>query len=155
VWPLPPRTFPSLGWTEHILPSSAYYYSHAATRTVTDIDLRNEKKLFAVTQYLKDKCSPKSEKVDLNEKNRDSDTIRHIRAESRLRIEDGVDLWLRDANPGLLANNPDWEFTPMRNWVLHATRAVTFHPPTDKDFSPEDISDEDRACNLIHLSAVV
>jgi len=33
---------------------------------------------------------------------------------------------------------------PMRNWVLHAARAVTFHPPTDRDHSPEDLSDEDR-----------
>ncbi|KAF8520743.1 hypothetical protein BU17DRAFT_46313, partial [Hysterangium stoloniferum] len=131
-------------WTEHILPSSAYYYSHAATRTVTDIDLRNEKKLSAVTQYLKDKRPPQSDKVSLNEKNRDGDAVRLLRAESTSRIEEGVDLWLRDANPGLLTNNPGWELMPMRNWVLHATRAVTFHPPTDRDYAPEDLSDDDR-----------
>ncbi|KAF8589626.1 hypothetical protein K439DRAFT_324748 [Ramaria rubella] len=61
-----------------------------------------------------------------------------------MRIEEGIDLWLRDANQGLPAKkSSEWEFMPMRNWVLHATRAVTFDPPSEYH-ATEDLSDEDR-----------
>lgn len=134
VWPLPTPSFPSLGWSEHVLPSSSYYYSHAATRTVTDIDLRDEKKLAAVRAYLKSKLSPS---------HGDGNAEQTLRGDSPLCIEEGVDLWLRDANPGLQTKaKSEWEFMPMRNWVLHATRAVTFEPPSERD-TQEDLSDED------------
>ncbi|KAF8528644.1 hypothetical protein JB92DRAFT_2863754 [Gautieria morchelliformis] len=147
VWPLPPQTFPSLGWTEHVLPSSSYYYSHAATRTVTDIDLRDEKKLAAVKSYLKlnrsSSAGVEEGRENGNGNATDDNTIR--KAESTLRIEEGIDLWLRDANPGLATTGgSEWEFMPMRNWVLHATRAVTFDPPSEYHATTEDLSDQDR-----------
>ena len=152
MWPLPPRTFPSLGWTEHILPSSSYYYSHAATRTVTDIDLRDDKKLAAVRSYLKTKhpSSPGAEEGIESGNATDDNTIR--KADSTLRIEEGIDLWLRDASSGLpIKGGSEWEFMPMRNWVLHATRAVTFDPPSEYHATTEDISDEDRKWHF-HLN---
>lgn len=156
MWPLPPRTFPSLGWTEHVLPSSSYYYSHAATRTVTDIDLRDDKKLDAVRSYLNTKRCPSSGAKDGHENdngNTTDDNTTH-KAESTLRIEEGIDLWLRDANPGLTTKSgPEWEFMPMRNWVLHASRAVTFDPPSEFH-AAEDMSDEDRmCCSLLECDA--
>lgn len=129
-----------------MLPSSSYYYSHAATRTVTDIDLRDDKKLAAVKSYLNSKRSPSGSGEKDNVK--DDSILR--RADSTLRIEEGIDLWLRDANPGLpTKGGSEWEFMPMRNWVLHATRAVTFDPPSDFH-ATEDMSDEDRKyCSFI------
>ncbi|KIJ57276.1 hypothetical protein M422DRAFT_40759 [Sphaerobolus stellatus SS14] len=147
VWPMPPRTFSSLGWTEHVLPSSAYYYSHAETRTVTDIDLRNERKLTAVTNYLKEKRSPRPSRRSSNLHMKDEEVIRSIRTfEVELPVEEGVDLWLRDVNATSSKgkNEPDWDFKPMKNWVLHASRAVTFNPPSAKDPAPEELPDEDR-----------
>lgn len=144
VWPMPPRTFPSLGWTEHVLPSSAYYYSHAETRTVTDIDLRNEKKLAAVTSYLQEKRTPKASTIDLRGKN--GETIHSVRTITiELPIEESIDLWLRDANTNSKAKDgTDWVFMPMKNWVLHASRAVTFDSPSERGHALEDLSDDDR-----------
>ncbi|GJJ06888.1 hypothetical protein Clacol_001084 [Clathrus columnatus] len=157
VWPLPPQTFPTLGWTEHVLPSSAYYYSHAATRTVTDLDLRDNKKLNALTQYISSKRSPKLTAVDIpavavtdNSKGgpgHDTNTIRTLRTEPEFLAEEGIDIWIRDANAGMpnsVSSNAEWEFTPLTNWVMHATRAVAYDPPSDKDPAPEDLSDAER-----------
>ena len=94
--------------------------------------------------YLKSKrsSSPGAEEGLENGNATDDNTIR--KADSTLRIEEGIDLWLRDANPGLpTKDSSEWEFMPMRNWVLHASRAVTFDPPSEYQAS-EEISDEDR-----------
>lgn len=153
MWPLPPQTFPTLGWTEHVLPSSAYYYSHAATRTVTDLDLRDNKKLDALTQYISSKRSPKSSPVEITEKGggtphgaHDTLTIRTLRTEPEFLAEEGIDIWIRDANAGMSngSSNADWVFMPLTNWVMHASRAVTYDPPSDKDPAPEDLSDAER-----------
>lgn len=170
VWPLPPQTFPTLGWTEHVLPSSAYYYSHAATRTVTDLDLRDNKKLDALTHYLEAKRSPNTSsgsnlklasatsdvdiQVDQNlnglngTSGRDTNTIRTLRTEPEFLAEEGIDIWIRDANASGASNNSgagtEWSFMPLTNWVMHATRAVSYDPPSDKDPAPEDLSDAER-----------
>lgn len=157
---MPPRTFPSLGWTEHVLPSSQYYYSHAETRTVTDIDLRNDKKVQAVTQYLKEKRTPTASRTDL--RRRDSDTIRSIRKfDVELPVEEGVDLWLQEATPRAKNNaDPSWEFTPTKCWVLHASRAVTFDSPSGREKDPEELPDDERKllrifCHLPNLKCTL
>lgn len=57
-WPLPaPSTAPRLnqqGWIEFSLPDSTVYYVHPTMRVVTDVDLRNNKKLDLVTSYFDD-----------------------------------------------------------------------------------------------------
>jgi hypothetical protein len=42
----------SLGWMEYALPDSSFYYFHGLTRCVTDVDLRDPRKLDAVTGYI-------------------------------------------------------------------------------------------------------
>lgn len=41
-----------MGWLEYILPDSTFYYVHSTMRVTTDIDLRNQSKLQAVSVYL-------------------------------------------------------------------------------------------------------
>ena len=41
----------NLGWIEYVLPDASSYYVHPTMRVTTDIDLRNTKKLEAVTSY--------------------------------------------------------------------------------------------------------
>ncbi len=40
-----------LGWIEYLLPDASFYYVHPTLRVTTDIDLRNSKKLTAVSSY--------------------------------------------------------------------------------------------------------
>ncbi len=99
-WPMIERSFKSLGWTEHILPDSSVYYAHHNMRVVTDMDLRNARKLDAVTDYL-DKKQPRE----------------------TLLPPLGWELWLRDVS------KTRYESSLVKCWVNHEGRILTFEPP--------------------------
>ncbi|KAH9947203.1 hypothetical protein B0H21DRAFT_692432 [Amylocystis lapponica] len=110
-------TVETLGWTEHILPDSSFYYSHSGMRITTDIDLRAPKKLNAITEYIERK---RPEEVALPPQ--------------------GWELWLRDAG------RTKYDFIPLRNWVNHKARILTLDPPPSMsgDVLPDHITDDDR-----------
>ncbi|KAI0076911.1 hypothetical protein K474DRAFT_1662296 [Panus rudis PR-1116 ss-1] len=119
VWPTAGHSLRSLGWTEYVLPDNSFYYVNKSTRVVTDIDLRNAKKLEAVTEYL-DRKLP--EEVGL--------------------APEGWELWLREA--GATKHG----FSPLRNWVNHKAKLLSFDPPpaTEGEAStlPDHLTDDDR-----------
>jgi hypothetical protein len=47
----------NLGWIEYVLPDASAYYVHPTLRVTTDVDLRNTKKLEAVTAYFDNKSA--------------------------------------------------------------------------------------------------
>lgn len=118
AWPTAAQSIRSLGWTEYLLPDSSFYYANAGMRVITDIDLRNTKKLEAITEYL-DRKLP--EEVSLPPV--------------------GWELWLRDA--GSQKNN----FAPLRNWVNHKAKILSFDPPPspsgEAETVPDHITDDD------------
>ncbi|OBZ70382.1 hypothetical protein A0H81_09801 [Grifola frondosa] len=106
------------GWTAHILPDSSFYYSHADMRITTDIDLRDAKKLKAVTEYVE----------------------RRLPEEVALPPH-GWELWLRDL--GITKH----DFVPVRNWINHKARMVSPDPPptiTGEGVIAEQFRDDDR-----------
>lgn len=119
LWPTPAQSLQSLGWTEFLLPDSSIYYHHRGMRITTDIILRNTKKLEAVTEYL-DRKLP--EEVSL--------------------APEGWELWLRDADISKHG------FSPIRSWVNHNAKALSFDPPPARAGEvatlPDHITDDDR-----------
>lgn len=101
AWPSMERNFRTLGWSEHVLPDNFMYYSHRDLRVVTDVDLRNSKKLHAITEYLDRKHPFEIVLPPL-----------------------GWELWLRDDSK--LA----YEFIAVKAWVNHRDRLLTLEPPT-------------------------
>lgn len=93
-------------------------------RITTDIDLRSHKKLEAVTEYL-DRKLP--EEVSL--------------------APEGWELWLRDAESSKQG------FAPLRSWVNHKAKVLSFDPPPapegEADTSPDHTTDDDRKC-IVH-----
>lgn len=122
IWPVSQPTLNSLGWTEHVLPDTTAYYTHNAMRVTTDADLRSPAKLKAVTAYLD----------------------RKLPAEMSL-PPDRWELWLRDA--GTMRD----DFVPIRNWVNHGARTLSFDPPPDNDErgAPDAIANDDSAYKVI------
>jgi hypothetical protein len=91
----------ALGWNEHVLPDAAVYFVHPTLRVITDIDLRNLKQLEIVTTYL----------------DRDGEGFK---------VPQGCELWLRDAAEGKRR-----ECVPVRNWIDHGNRSVSFEIPSE------------------------
>ncbi|CCM00472.1 uncharacterized protein FIBRA_02505 [Fibroporia radiculosa] len=104
------------GWTEHVLPDSTFYYSHASMRVVTDIDLRNAKKLAVVTEHLKKLPEGLSAQAQ------------------------GWELWLRETPKGKRG------FKLTRSWINHKAHILSLDlPPTlDDDSLVDDTADDDR-----------
>ena len=118
AWPSLERNFKSLGWTEHILPDGSLYYSHRELDVATDIDLRNLKKLDAVSDYL--------------DKKRPGEVVLPPL---------GWELWLRD-NSKL-----PFDFVPAKYWVNHRDRMLTREVPTQPiGGSAPPLSEDDRKC---------
>ncbi|KAI0940341.1 hypothetical protein AcV5_001475 [Taiwanofungus camphoratus] len=115
--PAAAHSIETLGWTEHVLPDSSFYYAHAGMRVSTDIDLRNAKKLDRVTEYLEKKLP---EEIALPPQ--------------------GWELWLRDAG------TTRHDFKPLRNWVNHKARTLSFDPPPtlSGEALPDHFTDDDR-----------
>lgn len=86
-----------LGWIEYHLPNGTFYYVHPTRRVTTDVNLRMEKVLNAVTAYLENDC----EEV----------------------VPSGCELWLRDSNIAR-GSGRKRSFEPQSNWVNHQTRSV-------------------------------
>ncbi|KAI0690265.1 hypothetical protein BC835DRAFT_1365422 [Cytidiella melzeri] len=115
-WPSMDRSYKTLGWVEHLLPDSSLYYSHRNLRVVTEVDLRNAKKLEAVSQYL-DKKRPSEPALP----------------------PPGWELWLRDNSK--LA----FDFIPVQCWISHKDRILTMDPPmTPAGEIVAGLSDDDR-----------
>ena len=79
------------------MPDGTVYYMHPTLRVVTDIELRNQKKLDAVTSYFEDDESLKRGKS----------------------AGKGREMWLRDAE------TKKGRFRPLRMWVDHKARSVS------------------------------
>lgn len=119
LWPTIAHSLQSLGWTEYLLPDSSVYYYHKEMRITTDIDLRKQNKLQSITEYL-DRKLP--EEVAL--------------------APEGWELWIRDAETSKQG------FSPVRSWVNHKAKALSFDPPPspagEADTSPDHTTDDDR-----------
>ncbi|KAF7798394.1 hypothetical protein EIP86_009615 [Pleurotus ostreatoroseus] len=113
MWPSVHRKFEAHGWSQHILPDSTVYFFHSEMRVATDIDLRNDKKVETVMLYLTSK--PKAGPV---------------------LPPPGWELWLRDAGKGR------YDFTPIRGFISHDERVLTFDMPHTSDVS--GLSEDDR-----------
>lgn len=85
-----------LGWIEYHLPDGTFYYVHPTRRVTTDVNLRIEKVLNAVTAYLENDCGEIA--------------------------PSGCELWLRDSNTALGSGRKSLE--PQNSWVNHQTRSV-------------------------------
>jgi hypothetical protein len=109
----------SLGWIEYVLPDATFYYVHPTLRVTTDIDLRNMKKLEAVTVYFDRKDST-------------------FAGSGGGGAPVGVELGLRDA----ASAKRDW--VPVRCWVDHKKRGVTFDPPQDGNGDSGRVGGDDR-----------
>lgn len=100
-----------------MLPDSTAYFSHHRMRITTDIDLRNQRKLHAVTGYL-DKKIPGEMTVP----------------------SEGWEVWLRDE--GVVHK----DFVPVRCWVNHLTRTMGYGPPpSDVLHESMNLSEDDSA----------
>jgi len=86
-----------LGWIEYHLPDGTFYYVHPTRRVTTDVNLRTEKVLNAVTAYLENDC----EEV----------------------APSGCELWLRDSN-ATRRSGGSRSLEPQSSWVNHHTRSV-------------------------------
>ncbi|PSR83451.1 hypothetical protein PHLCEN_2v5723 [Hermanssonia centrifuga] len=116
AWPMIERSFKSLGWTEHILPDSSVYYAHHNMRVVTDIDLRNARKLDAVTDYF-DKKQPRE----------------------TLLPPPSWELWLRDVS------KTRYESSLVKCWVNHEGRILTFETPASFTIGESStVTDDDK-----------
>jgi hypothetical protein len=111
----------ALGWSEHVLPDAAVYFVHPNLRVVTDIDMRNLKQLEIVTAYLE----------------RDGDGFK---------VPQGCELWLRDAAEGKRR-----DCVPVRNWVDHGKRVVSFEPPWERESHYLHEDDSKCGCRAISL----
>jgi hypothetical protein len=105
----------ALGWREYVLPDAAVYFVHTTLRVTTDIDLRNLKQLEIVTGYL----------------DRDGEGFK---------VPQGCELWLRDAAEGKRR-----DCVPVRNWVDHGKRSVSFEPPWERDILGSHHLHEDQS----------
>ncbi|TFK46997.1 hypothetical protein OE88DRAFT_1637432 [Heliocybe sulcata] len=104
------------GWTEYPLPDGSSYYMHADMRVVTDINLRDPKKLDAVSTYFEQKTPE----------------------ELALPPADW-EMWLREAHGkgkhGLL---------PVRHWINHEAKVLSFSPPPRNGEATMLFTDDDR-----------
>jgi hypothetical protein len=103
----------SKGWLEYVLPDSTVYYIHPSMRVTTDIDLRNPQRLQAVSTYFEGDAFGMAGKG----------------------AGKGCEMWLRDVSKNRV------DFHPVRMWVDHGRRQVSFDPPSSSDDrSPGDDS---------------
>ena len=117
-WPTVEYTFKSFGWAEFTLPDSSVYYHNAGLRIVTDIDLRTNKKLEFVMDYL-DKKRPNEPQS--------------------MPVPAGWEMWLREAGAG----KASYDLALMKSWVNHSGRILTAQAPspgTAVERIPEDDS---------------
>ena len=115
-WPGVDRAFVTQGWAQHVLPDSFSYFSHEGMRVTTDIDLRNSKKLDTLTQYL-------------HGKDRNGPVL----------PPSGWELFLRDAG------KHQYDFSPIKSFVNHNDRILTFNVPQTVDVGA--ISEDDSTLN--------
>lgn len=104
-----------LGWIEYHLPDGTFYYVHPTRRVTTDMNLRMEKVLNAVTMYLENECKETA--------------------------PSGCELWLRDGRSTGGSSRRRKSFEPERYWVNHQTRSVvvdTDHKGGKKKAPEED-----------------
>jgi hypothetical protein len=95
-------------------------YVHPTMRVTTDINLRNLKQLEIVTGYL-----------DRNGEG--------------FKVPQGCELWLRDAAEGKRR-----ECVPVRNWIDHAKRSVSFEPPSEENgHESRHVHEHDSMCKSV------
>ncbi|PCH40711.1 hypothetical protein WOLCODRAFT_136952 [Wolfiporia cocos MD-104 SS10] len=111
------RVIESLGWQQHSLPDSSFYYAHPELRIVTDLDLRDLLKMQAVTAYVE----------------------KTLRKEVMMPFPDW-ELWLREDESSQVG------FQAIKLWVNHRTRLLAFDPPPTitGNSLPDNITDDDR-----------
>ncbi|TCD65970.1 hypothetical protein EIP91_001962 [Steccherinum ochraceum] len=119
-WPTAAQSFHALGWSEILLPDSSVYYVNRSMRVTVDVDLRNSKKLEAVTEYLDRKLPEEVALPPL-----------------------GWELWLKEADETKKG------FVPVRNWVNHEARSLSFKPPPpamngEAITAADHVTDDDR-----------
>ena len=103
--------FNTFGWTEHALPNSLSYFSHAALRVVTDVDLRRPVMLDAITAYL-----------DRNDLFGDRDDM--------TLPPSGWELWVREPSKQKAAKGRKANHTFTKCWINHTERTLSLDPPS-------------------------
>lgn len=127
AWPSIDRGYKALGWSEHVLPDNSIYYSHHDLHVVTEVDLRNPKKLEGVAEYI--------------DKKRPNEVVLPPQ---------GWELWLRDGS------KVPFEFVPVRAWVSHKDRVLTFEPPSmPAGEAAVGLSEDERECYTKLLVMIV
>ena len=116
IWPAPVAEYTTLGWTEHMLPDMRTYYTYPRLHVITDTDLRDKRKLKAVTKYIKHE-------------------LQHTPPPP-----DGWELWLRDVG------STRYGFAPVHNWVNHNLRSVSFDPPQRFEADSSSNMRDDSMC---------
>ena len=117
TWPRIEQGLKVHGWTEYFLPDSSVYYTNAALRVITDIDLRNKKKLEAVSNAFERKGS---------------------REPALAPPPEGWELWLREG-----AGKLSYDLALLKAWVNHKARVLTLQAPLSAAEAIERISEED------------
>ncbi|KAL0950327.1 hypothetical protein HGRIS_010298 [Hohenbuehelia grisea] len=95
------------GWIEYVLPDASFYYVHPTLRVATDIDLRNVKKLDAVTKHLE---------------------IKNSSTGYGYGATNGWELWLREMDEGKKRKGKD-EMAFLKCWIDHKRRILTYNSP--------------------------
>jgi hypothetical protein len=116
------RTLQHAGWTEYVLPDSSLYFVHPGMHITTDVDLRDPKKLDAITAFLDNDLTSHSSFVPKG--------------------GDGWEMWLRD---GPVSKR---QSKILRTWVNHRMRAVFADPPAR---NLDGVSEDDSEYLVVRL----
>jgi hypothetical protein len=100
----------SLGWFDYCLPDGTVYYVHPTLGITTDIDLRNQRKLQAVSTYLEDDEGLGTSKG----------------------VGNDLEIWLSDAT--VLGE----VFKPLRRLVDHKARSVNVEASSGRHEDDKD-----------------
>ena len=120
AWPTIEGAFKSSGWTAHAFPNIPPYYYNARMRVTTDVDLRSKAKLESITQYLNSKDS-----------------------HGPVLPPPGWEMFLRDSG------KHQYEFSPVKGFVNHNERILTFDPEQMDDAGA--LSEDDSGCSLFMM----
>ncbi|KDQ63953.1 hypothetical protein JAAARDRAFT_213726 [Jaapia argillacea MUCL 33604] len=127
-WPGVPSGLQAQGWIEYVLPDSVVYFFHPSMHITTDINLRNSKKLDVVTAYLENGLPEESGLPPM-----------------------GWELWLRDAGS---SHRQGHDFVPVKHWVHHGARVLSFENPRDGDVTQSLSNDDSELLFYLFISSI-